>query len=165
MKEQVLSLNFNEDPDIRERGYKDDDPDEIKKQKIKYPFEIFNTVTLTIITDKRQFSFDIYNGYYWNGADIPKVLWLLVGSRYNPEFREASMIHDFMLQFKKYILTEVLKNEISVQDYRRLTSLIFREKLKTQGTNTIKANIMAWTVDVFQHYGNRKGWQLEGKEG
>ena len=162
IKEQVREIKFNIEPDARIRVIKDDDTKEIKKQKIKYPFELFNTVTVTVITDFRKFEFDIYNGYYWNGADIPKVLWLLVGSRYNPEFREASMIHDFMLQFKKYILTEVLKNEVSVQDYRRLTSLIFREKLKTQGTNTIKANIMAWTVDVFQHYGNKRGWKLNG---
>lgn len=160
-KEHVLEIKFDKDPDIRDRGYKDDDPEEIKKQKIKYPYEIFNTVTLTVITDYRQFSFDIYNGYYWNGADIPKPLWLIVGSRYNPEFREASMIHDFMLQFKHYLIKEVLENQITISEYRRLTSLIFREKLKNQGVKDVKANIMAWAVDVFQHYGNRKQWNIE----
>lgn len=158
-KEQVIEIKFDRDPDIRERGYKDDDPDEIKKQKIKYPFEIFNTVTLTVLTDYRKFSFDIYNGYYWNGADIPQALWLIVGSRYNPEFREASMIHDFMLQFKKYMIHEVLEDQITVSEYRRLTSLIFREKLKKQGVKEVKANIMSWCVDVYQLCCNRKGWQ------
>lgn len=158
-KEQVIEIKFDRDPDIRERGYNDDDPEEIKIQKIKYPFEIFNTVTLTVITDFRQFSFDIYNGYYWNGADIPQALWLIVGSRYNPEFREASMIHDFMLQFKHYMIKEILENQITVSEYRRLTSLIFREKLKKQGVKEVKANIMSWAVDVYQLCFNRKGWR------
>ena len=65
-----------------------------------------------------------------------------------------------MLEFKKYILKEVLYNMMSVSEYRRLTSLVFREKLKEQGTNVIKANIMSWAVDVFQHYGNKKEWKI-----
>ena len=32
--------------------------------------------------------------------------------------------------------------------------------LKKHGTQTIKANIMSWCVDIFQHYGNRKGWKI-----
>ena len=70
------------------------------------------------------------------------------------------MVHDFMLQFKKYILKEVLHNDISISEYRRLTSLIFRELLKNQGTHEIKANIMSYAVDVFQHYFNRKQWKV-----
>ena len=159
-KEKIISINFNEEPDIRDRGIKDTDPEPIKQNKIKFPFELYNTVTITVKTNKREFNFDIYNGYVWNGADIPKTLWILIGSRYNPEFRIASMIHDYMLQFKKYMLDIVLKNEISISEYRRLTSLIFREKIKAQGTNVIKANIMSWAVDVFQHYCNKKGWKL-----
>lgn len=158
-KEEVLSVIFNVEPDVRDRNIKDDDPEPVKQSKIENPYELFNTVTLTVVTNYRQFSFDIYNGFIWNGADIPKVLWLLVGSRYNPEFRVASMIHDFMLQFKKYLLNEVLLNQITKAEYRRLTSLIFREKIKAQGTNTIKANIMSWCVDVFQMC-NKKGWEL-----
>lgn len=159
-KEQVLSVRIKPYPDIRDRDIFDTDTEPIKLQKIKYPYEIFNTVTVYVETNKRKFDFDVYNGYYWNGADIIKPLWILVGSRYNPEFRIPSMIHDFLLQFKKYILNEVLKNEISALEYRRLTSLIFGELLKTQGTNPIKANIMSWCVDIFQHYFNRKGWKI-----
>ena len=160
-KEEIISIKFSETPDIRDRVIKEDDTDATKQSKRQYPYEIFNTVTITVKTNKRCFEFDIYNGYTWNGADIPQVLWLIVGSRHNPEFRIPSMVHDFMLQFKKYILKEALKDEITISEYRRLTSLIFREKLKTQGVNTIKANIMSWCVDVFQHYGNKKGWKIQ----
>lgn len=159
-KEQVLFIDFDKIPDVRIRVINDNEPENLKKQKKEFPFELFNTVTVTIITDFREFSFDIYNGYYWNGADVPRALWRIIGSRTSNEFLIASLLHDYMLQFKKYMIKEVFENQITVDEYRRLTSLIFREKLKHQGVNTIKANIMSWCVDVFQHYGNSKGWQI-----
>lgn len=158
-KEQVLYVDVKPIPDIRIRVINDNDTMETKQAKAQYPFELFKTFTVTVKTDRRKFSFDIYNGYTWNGADIPKFFWRMIGSRTSNEFLIASMLHDFMLEFKGYILREVLKNKMTVSEYRRLTSLVFREKLKEQGTNTIKANIMAWAVDVFQHYGNRKEWK------
>ena len=161
MKEKVLKIDIEPVPDVRIRVINDTDTEPTKEGKIKYPFELFNTVTVTVTTNKRQFTFDIYNGYTWNGADIPRFLWRLIGSRTSNEFLIASMLHDFILQFKKYMLNEVLQNSMSVSEYRRLTSLIFREKIKNQGTNTIKANIMSWTVDVFQHYANRKNWKIK----
>lgn len=160
-KEQVLYVDVEPIPDIRIRVINDNDTAETKQAKIKYPFELFNSIKVTILTDIRTITFDIYNGYTWNGADIPRILWRIVGSRTSNEFLIASMLHDYMLEFKKYILKEFLYNMMTVSEYRRLTSLVFREKLKEQGTNTIKANIMAWAVDVFQHYGNRKGWNIK----
>lgn len=159
-KEQVLEIKFNELPDARIRVIEDTDTEPTKQAKIKYPFELFNTVTVTIQTDFREFSFDVYNGYVWNGADIPRALWRIVGSRTDNQFLIASMLHDYLLEFKVYMINEVLENQITVDEYRRLTSLIFREKLKHQGVSTIKANIMAWAVDVFQHYCNKKGWEI-----
>lgn len=161
MKEQILSVDIHPKPDVRIRVIEDTDTNETKQAKVKYPFELFCTVTVTVITDKREFSFDVYNGYTYNGADIPRFLWRIVGSRTDNQFLVASMLHDFLLEFKAYIYNEVLKKSISIDEYRRLTSLIFREKLKTQGVNTIKANIMSWAVDVFQHYGNKRGWQIK----
>ena len=72
------------------------------------------------------------------------------------------MLHDYMLEMKVFITKEVLKNQLSTKEYRRLTSLVFREKIKAQGTNTIKANVMAWCVDVFQMI-NKKGWKNDSK--
>lgn len=48
-------------------------------------------------------------------------------------------------------------NRLVMKDYRRLTSLAFREVLKNSGEKTIKANIMAWCVDVYQ-MNHRKEW-------
>lgn len=160
-KEQVKFVEIEPVPDVRIRVINDSDTDATKQAKIKFPFELFCTITVKVTTDRRKFCFDIYNGYTWNGADIPKFFYRIIGSRTSNCFLIASLLHDFLLEFKSYILREVLHNEISIEEYRRLTSLIFREKLKTQGTNTIKANIMAWCVDVYQHYGNKRGWEIK----
>ena len=160
-KEQVKSIEFNKTPDVRIRVIEDTDTEATKQAKIKYPFELFCTVTVTVITDKREFSFDVYNGYTYNGSDIPRCLWSLVGSRTDTQFLIAALIHDYALEMKAFIYKEVLKQSISIAEYRRLTSLMFREKLKDCGVNTVKANIMSWAVDVFQHYGNRKGWKIK----
>ena len=157
MKEKILDVIFAPEPETVNREIYDDDSCEVKKDKKKFPYELKNIVFVTVITNKRTFSFNIHNGYTWNGADIIVFLWRIVGSRFNPEFRRASMVHDYMLEFKSYIFQQVLENKLKVKEYRRLTSLIFRHIIKNQGTGTIKANIMSWCVDVFQMT-QRKEW-------
>lgn len=158
-KEKITDISFSEVPDVRIRIIQKQDLDAVIENKKKYPFELHNSISVTITTTKRVFSFNLYNGYVWNGADIPRFLWRLIGSRTDNDFLIASMLHDYLLEFKTYIMQQVLKNELSVKEYRRLTSLIFRHIIKEQGTNVIKANIMSYCVDVFQMF-NFKGWKV-----
>lgn len=158
MKEKILSVSFDAIPDVRVRVINIDDVQEIIKSKKKYPFELFNSLLVRISTTQRNFEFTIFNGYTWNGADIPRFFWRIIGSRTDNDFLVASMLHDYLLEFKTYIVNEVLNNKVSKKEYRRITSLIFRHVIKEQGTNTIKANVMAWCVDVYQMF-NRSGWQ------
>ena len=159
-KEQIVDVTFSETPDVRVRVINSDDFKDIKEAKKKYPFELHNSIDVIVITNKCSFGFTIYNGYVWNGADIPRLFWWSVGSRTDNEYLIASMIHDYLLEFKEYIYNEILERSISIKEYRRLTSLIFRHILKEQGTNTIKANIMSWVVQVFQATVNFKQWQV-----
>lgn len=161
-RELIESIKIEPVPDVRIRVISDDDTKAVKKNKKKFPFELHNAINVTITTTYRKFSFNIYEGYTWNGADIPRFLWRLVGSRTDNDFLVASMLHDFLLEFKVYMINEVLQNQISIKEYRRLTSLIFREKIKSQGTNTIKANVMSYCVDVFQMF-NFKSWNIKEK--
>ncbi|MBR5012932.1 MAG: DUF1353 domain-containing protein [Clostridia bacterium] len=158
-KEIIEKIELQPCPKVKIRVICDDEPEEIKKNKKQYPFELFNSVEVKITTNFRVFKFPICKGYVWNGADIPRFCWRLVGSRTDNDFLIASMLHDYMLEMKVFLINEVLKNQITVSEYRRLTSLIFREKIKAQGTNTIKANVMAWCVDVFQMF-NKKSWNI-----
>lgn len=157
-KERIKNIKFSDVLDVRVRVISDEDTNSTIKNKKKYPFELFNTVGVSIETTKRSFVFDVFNGYTWNGADIPRFLWRLVGSRTDNDFLVASMIHDYLLEFKVYMMKEVLNGSITKREYRRLTSLIFRELIKKQGTNVVKANVMSWCVDVFQMC-NLRSWK------
>ena len=158
MKEQIIDVIFSEIPNVKVRVIFKEDSDLIKKNKKKFPFELCDSLKIRIKTTKREFDFIIFKGYTWNGADIPRFFWRLIGSRTDNDFLIASMLHDYLLEFKVYIVNDVLNKQVTPKEYRRLTSLIFRYIIKTQGTNTIKANVMSYCVDVFQMF-NKRSWQ------
>ena len=157
MKEKLNKVIFNVVPQVRVRVIETNDKK--AKEKKKYPFKLDNDVIVTIDTDERRFSFKIKKGYIWNGADIPRVLWRAVGSRTDNDNLIASLVHDYMLEYRWEIIEDVLKNSMNIKEYRRLTSLIFRQILKDTGTNTIKANIMSWAVQTWQVFGVGKQWK------
>lgn len=171
-REKILFVKFDKPPKITDRQFKCEDKGvtildkdnqtilTLYDHKIKYPFQLENKVVCQIQTSKRYIEITIEDGYVWNGADIPKFLWSLVGSQYNPEFKIPSMIHDYMLEFKEQIYYRYITDDITVAEYRRLTSLIFREALKVAGVKTIKSNFMSWTVQMYQTLFNRKGWDI-----
>lgn len=174
MKEKVLAVTFNIEPDYHDRHVKPGDEKIIvtdkKGNKITlaahkklYPYKLDNEVICTVETTVRKFSFTIPKDYVWNGADIPPILWVFIGSKDNPEFKVPSLVHDFILEFKEYIYKNLLRKQLTIKQYRRLTSLIFRDLLKTYGTKTIKSNIMSGAVQVFQATFNRKEWKIKNE--
>lgn len=156
-KEEITDILFSPVPDVMIRVIEFGDSQAVIDSKKKYPFKLHNSITVCVGTNKRDFSFCVHNGYTWNGADIPRFLWRLIGSRTDNDFLLASMVHDYLLDFRYKMMNEVLNQELSTEEYRRLTSLIFREILKHSGTKTVKANIMSWFVDFFQSF--QKGWK------
>ena len=159
MKEKLLGVSFSKTPIVKIRVIKEFDPIALIKNKKQYPFKLTKCVTVRVATNLRKFSFTIPDGYCWNGADIPRVLFLLGQSKEN-HYLIASMVHDYMLEYKSVLYNGTLKREISVEQYRRLTTLIFREILKKHRTNVIKANVMAGAVDWFQKWMNRRQWKI-----
>jgi len=159
-KETICAVSFSAVPDVKVRVISFDDNEVVTTAKKKYPFELNNSIDVTVSTNYNTFSFTIPIGYTWNGADIPRVFWRIIGSRTDNDFLVASMVHDYMLEFKTFIVKEILHNEITMREYRRLTSLIFRYIIKAQGTNVIKANVMAWCVDIFQIM-NKRSWKCQ----
>ncbi len=158
-KEKIVKVISDKTPQVIIRVIGKDDDKVLVKHKKKFPFKLHNTVNYTVETTHRVFSFRIYQGYSWNGADIPKPLWW-VGQSKDNAYLTASLVHDFLLEYKKYIYNIVLDKKITPAQYRRLTSLIFREILKQDRTNVIKANIMAASVDWYQKYINRREWEI-----
>lgn len=158
MKEKLISVDFSPSPIAGVRNLNKADDDELTRDKKKYPFMLNNTVEVFIRTSNLEFSFKIPAGYKWNGADIPKILFVFGQSKDN-NYLHASMVHDYLLEQRKWIFRSVLDYKLTADEYRRLTSLVFRQILKDEKTNTIKANIMAWCVDVFQMTVQKKQWE------
>lgn len=160
-KEDVVAVTFSNEPVYHDRKYiygdekivindKKGNKITLEEHKKLYPYKLDVETTCKIETTARVFYFTIPKDYCWNGADIPRILWFFVGSKDSPEFKIPSLAHDAFLEFKDYILSNVLLNSISASQYRRLTTLIFRQLLKDNGTKTIKANIMAGAVGAWQ---------------
>ena len=160
MKNKIKEVFFDTLPVINIRTIDFNDSKELKKHKIKFPFELENDVCVTVLTTLSEHAFKIDSGYIWNGADIPRFLWRIFGSKTDNVFLTASMVHDYLLENKKTILNYTLNNTISPSEYRKLTSQIFGEILKCSGTNKLKANTMSFAVDFYQKFFNGKEWKL-----
>ena len=171
MKEKVLSIKPSTSPRYGDRIVSAEDSYEIvtdkcgnritmAEHKKLYPYIAANEVTWKVSTNIRDFSFTVPAKYVWNGADIPRLLWSFVDSKDSPKYKVPSMIHDFLLEFKESIYKNVLNECMSVKDFRRLTSLIFRQAIKDYGTGTVKSNIMSACVQAFQSTVKRGKWEL-----
>ena len=158
-----LRVNFDTTPVVKIRVIDKDDSDFMIKSKKKYPFILINSVLISIKEDSKgiDFEFEIPKNYIWNGADIPKCLFF-VGQSKDNNYLLASLVHDFMLEKREYIYNSILKRSISANEYRKLTSLVFRQIMKDENTNTIKANIMSFAVDFFQMSVKSRTWKLLG---
>lgn len=115
----------------------------------KKPFILLNDVYYlsSKFEDSEPYGVRINKGFNWDGATIPRFLWRIVGSQYNPEFLPASMIHDFFCTNKNFIIKDGVK----------ISSLIFRDILVLYKVPKWKANIMMSAVYMFQL--TQKGWK------
>lgn len=109
---------------------------EAKKEK---PYLNKLEVTFTVNYLGTVYVIDIPRGYTWNGANIPRCFWCLIGSMGESSFLDASMVHDILTEKKCLVAYD-----------RQLSSMIFRELLIASGVSKFKANIMYKAVDIYQ---------------
>lgn len=155
-KPNIISIEYEPTPKVKIRTIGDNDTDFQKKSKTRYPFELRNKVTIIIKTDTEDFSFDILKGFVWDGATIPKVVWSLVGSATENDFLIPSLVHDYILESKNYIMHNTLHCKYNLKEYIEITSDIFYNLLLIQGVNKNKARIMSWFVNTYQLHFNHK---------
>ena len=172
-KEEIITVyeeppSVDGDPYIRVPKVEDKDPKTMRidretgksitlwEEKMRYPYKTRVESTLHILTSRRDFAIKLLldNGSFcWNGQNILTCLWSpLRMSKHSPEGLQASKWHDSLLYKKKEYIAEFRKSDpdMTVREYRRLTSLIFRQLLINNGVNEIKACIMSWFVDLWQ---------------
>ena len=111
-----------------------------------YPF-INCTALKVALFDKikqKNYKFTIPKLFRWDGATIPRLAWWIIGSKTNPKFRIASLIHDYLCT-NKYVI-----------DYdRKFSTNVFKALLEAAGVRKWKRDIMCFFVDLFQRF---QGW-------
>lgn len=164
----------NPKPEDKEKqGYDREKGDIITKweEKLRYPYKTRIASVLTVMTNKRELHFtlklendlDHKKSFIWNGQNIPKFVWSILGiSQHSPEGLTASKWHDYLLYKKEDCLVDLRKKypEMTVGEYRRLTTLIFRQLLKNYDVCTFKANVMAGAVAGWQFI-SPQWWGIE----
>lgn len=174
-KERIISVyeeppSVEGDPYIRVPRAHDRDPKTIRldretgkpitlwEEKMRYPYKTRVASTLHIKTTKRNIAIVLLldgDSFCWNGQNIISCLWsLLRMSKHSPEGLQASKWHDILLYKKKEYISIFREDdpEMTTAQYRRLTSLIFRQLLMNNGVSKIKAYVMAWFVDQWQKF-------------
>lgn len=94
--------------------------------------------------------FFINKGYRWNGANIPRGCWYLIGNPDDPKFWLASMIHDWLCE-----------HHYDARDNRYLSTLILCSLCKVAKVKNWRISLMFHAVDNYQKV---KGEDLEGEK-
>lgn len=144
-EDEELSIEFSENPQVCIRYIlPSSTPEEIKSIK-KYPFINKKALGVRLYDKKKEniYDFTIPKGECFNGADIPKFFWRLIGARTDNAFLIPSIIHDKLCS-EHYLI----KND------RHFSSLVFRALLIAGGVSKLKAQTMYLAVDNFQRFCN-----------
>ena len=74
----------------------------------------------------------------------------------------ASGIHDYLLEYKYELYKQwSAQDDLSIEEFRWVTSDTFRWICEQQGMRHSKATVMANVMDCFQKYIEKKKWEIE----
>ena len=128
--EEVI-VKYEKEPEIKITG------------KSEIPFELNEDFHMEISLKKHPeiiYPIDIPKGYRWDGASIPKVLRMIIGENFTPEYALASLVHDKMCE-----------NHNIIDNNMNLSTAVFCALLKAKGVSESKADIMSFFVNLYQH--------------
>ena len=119
--------------------------EEIKQAK-KKPLILNNTIDVILIDKQKNknYTFTVLAGYDYDGASIPRILWRLIGSKENIEFKVAALVHDVLCE-----------NKQNVDCDRYFADKVFERLLYVSGVNAFKRWAMFHAVDNYQKF---QGW-------
>lgn len=148
-QDNKLAILFSANPHVDFRYPCPGDSEKQKKEKLAKPFINLEDLQVTILYKKKnvtyEYRFIIPKDYTWDGASIPRIFWRIIGSKTDPRFMIASMIHDVLCEHHEYI------------DNDRYLSTICLEKLcKVGGTNAFTRWAIKHSVDNYQKI--KGGW-------
>ncbi len=112
----------------------------------KEPFVNLENISINI-KDKRkdiEYKFIIEKGYKWDGATIPRLFWRLIGSKTEPDFQIASMLHD-----------KLCENHEFINNDRYLSTLVLIGCMKSADVCPLKRWLVKHSVDNYQKIAGR----------
>lgn len=139
----TLTLLFSDNPKIQIREVLPTMGIFEKKDALIYPYVLMKKIDVTVFYHKEgmKYEFSVPKGFCWNGSDIPRFLWSIIGSQDEPQYLVASCLHDYLC----------IKHE-AINNNRRLSSEIFKVCLLEADVPKCKANIMMECVDLYQRF-------------
>lgn len=139
-KSERLAIFFSQMPNIIMRETNEDSNKFEVMDVENYPFRNVEPFVCTIFDHKefKKHQFVIPKMNY-DGATIPKFLWLIIGANTDPLYKRPALLHDYVCIHK-----EVIKNN------RELSTEVFKAMLYREGVPKLRANIMCFFVDLFQ---------------
>lgn len=136
-----IGILFDKAPNVTMRYVTPFTTEEEKKEINKKPFINLSELEV-IIQDKAEqktYKFIIPKDYTWNGANIPRVFWRLMGSMTDNRFLIPSLLHDTLCENHDYI-----------DDDRYFSTIIFERLLYVSKVNPFSRWLMKHSVDNYQ---------------
>ena len=136
-----IAILFDKAPNVTMRYVTPFTTEEEKKEINKKPFINLSELKV-VIKDKVEqetYEFLIEKDYTWNGADIPRLFWRLIGASNDNRFLIGSMIHDFLCE-----------NHDIIDNNRALSTDVFNALLKIAKVNPLARFLMKNSVAMFQ---------------
>lgn len=157
---ELHNVLFLAEPHIDERTTSKNNTRKENKDIAKYPFMVVEDIPFEIrfafkgcqFTKEIILSDTIPAGYVYNMADIPFFLQPISYDKHSPFVRNASLIHDYILEHKEelYKMWKLEEYGLDHRDFRILSSDVFEAVLIQAGVPEKKARLMRNSVDVFQ---------------
>lgn len=159
-KDLVLTyFAFDKEPIVNERFTSASFTKEMNKDIAEFPFMNMEDLPFEInfiFKNKHEINLKdiIPAGFVYNMADIPFFLQPFSYDKHSPYVRDAALIHDYMLKYKKilYKMWNLKDYGMTHRDFRILTSNIFERVLLFAGVPDKKARRMRNCVDLFQKF-------------
>jgi hypothetical protein len=147
---EICRVGFSEVPKIgnKEINKAVMSKEEIKRAKEK-PLFLVNTLEVCLVdkTKNKFYVFTIPAGFDYDGASINRILWRIIGSKENIEFKVASLVHDVLCLNHDY-----------VDNDRYFSTIVFERLLEVGDVGAFRRWVMKHSVDNFQKF---CGWRAE----
>lgn len=144
-EDDEMAIIFDKMPNVKMRYVAPFSSKEEKQEINKKPFICLDELKVTLIDkiELEEYKFTIPKDYCWNGANIPRIFWRLMGSMTDNRFLIPSLIHDTLCENHDYINND-----------RYFSTIVFERLLYVSKVNAFSRWLMKHSVDNFQKFCN-----------